>query len=98
MNTQTYLFDNKESIPNGLYVDLMNKLKLDFETAPKKKVPHYLPMNKTDILLAIGQHSINWANRDVVLAQVAKKDLRHLKSFCKSNGIDTKKVNPEWTE
>jgi hypothetical protein len=55
-------------------------------------------MNKTEILLAIGQRSINWANKDVILEKVAKKDLRQLKSFCKKNDIDIKKVNPNWTE
>jgi hypothetical protein len=32
METQSILFDNKESIPDGLYLQLMNALKNDFSS------------------------------------------------------------------
>ena len=31
MNTQSFLFENSSKIPEGIYIELMNKLKLDFE-------------------------------------------------------------------
>jgi hypothetical protein len=32
MNTQTYLFENSDKIPESVYIDLMNSLKKDFDT------------------------------------------------------------------
>ena len=37
METQNYLFSNSKEIPEGLYIELMNKLKIDFESTKKEK-------------------------------------------------------------
>jgi hypothetical protein len=86
MNTQSYLFDVKESIPEGIYLELMNKLKIDFDNPPPKKVKP-VPYKKSELLIIIGQKSITWTNRDIVLSQIAKLNMTQLKSWCKRNNI-----------
>jgi hypothetical protein len=39
MNTQNILFNNADKIPEGVYLQLMNALKLDFEQPPVIKTP-----------------------------------------------------------
>jgi len=95
MNTQSYLFENKETIPDGLYVDLMNKLKLDFDTAPKKKVPYYINMLKSELLINVGQHNRNL--HEDTRTEIVHMDVKQLRKFCKENHLETKKRNPEYT-
>ena len=37
METQNFLYDNSSKIPEGLYIELMNKLKIDFENKESEK-------------------------------------------------------------
>ena len=90
MNTQSYLFDIKESIPEGIYLELMNKLKLDFDNPSQKKVKP-IPYKKNELLMVIGQQSVNWTNRDSVLSQLATFDMTRLKSWCERNNISVNK-------
>jgi isochorismate hydrolase len=66
----------------------MNKLKLDFDTppAPPKKAKQ-IPYKKSELLLIIGQTSINWSNRETVLNQVSTLNMTELKNWCKRNNI-----------
>ena len=43
MNTQSYIFENKEKFSDGVYLELMNKLKLDFDAMPKTPTPRPTP-------------------------------------------------------
>ena len=86
MNTQSYLFEIKESLPDGIYLELMNKLKLDFDNPPQHKVK-MVPYKKNELLMLIGQKSVNWSNRDLILAQVAKYNMVNLKNWCNTNGV-----------
>lgn len=93
MNTQSYLFENKETIPDGLYLDLMNKLKLDFDTKPAPK-PKMKDMNKSEIIFMLGKCSILAPERiDMVWLEryIEVADVKDLRKYCKDNGISCKK-------
>jgi hypothetical protein len=73
METQSILFDNKEKIPNGLYVELMNALKKDF-SAPKNKINK---IEQLEIKLQVAQKlAIEYARKNVEL----ESELECLKS------------------
>ena len=65
----------------------MNKLKLDFDNPPPPKKVKPIPYKKNELLLIIGQKSINWSNRDAVLNQIATLKMTELKIWCKRNNI-----------
>jgi hypothetical protein len=96
MNTQGLLFENSKDIPEGLYLKLMNSLKIDFKEAPKKKFPKKVDMNKSELLLMLG--SKNWANKEEVVSKLALKNYKELKDWCKHNKISIKKDNPKYVE
>jgi len=97
MNTQTYLFDNRETIPNGLYVELMNNLKLDFDAGvpvpvPVPTRPVYRDMNKTEIVFMLGKIycSFPQPTQDLLERHIGTLDLKDLRNICKSENISTK--------
>jgi len=106
MNTQNLLHDRSAEIPEGLYLDLMNKLKLDFDTKnpePKiviitKNLPSRIKCSKADMIQNIIKASVHWEDRDEILLQITKnrvfiKDIEHI---CTSRGIALMKENPRW--
>ena len=101
MNTQSHLFENSDKIPEQLYVELMNKLKMDFE-APRvvvidKLVPSTVVCKKTELVQRIMQKSKTWHDREDVLQKIVTMSHNELKKFCDARAIGTMKPNPKYT-
>jgi hypothetical protein len=106
MNTQEILFKNSAQMPEGLYIDLMKALKIDFEDHQKDKVdkvliitnslPRTISMTKKELILSIIAKSVDWEDRQEVL--LSMNDLRYdqLKELCISRRIATMKLNARW--
>ncbi len=74
MNTQNFLHENSDKIPEGLYIDLMNKLKLDFDKNEKesekitevivinKSVSKMIVMRKEEMIQRLISESFKWNN------------------------------------
>ena len=111
MNTQNLLHERSADIPEGLYIDLMNKLKIDFETKEEKSekqtlivvrpsLPSRIQLTKEAMIKNIIIASINWENREEILLKITKKRLfiDDLKKICDEKGLPTMGVNPRWVE
>jgi hypothetical protein len=111
MNTQSILHENSEKIPEGLYLQLMNTLKLDFDenqnknttevtklVVVDKRIPRYTHMSKRELLQNIVEKSKDWPDRETVLVGILKMSWWELKKFCISRGnLPIMKENPRWT-
>jgi hypothetical protein len=108
MNTQNHLFENSSQIPEQLYVELMNKLKIDFQSNEvkntliviNKNIPRIIVKSKTDMIQEIIRESVNWENREPILLEITRSRvlLSRIQQICKEHGISLKKQNPRWTE
>ena len=107
METQTVLFNNSNQMPEGLYIELMNKLKIDFNdnTKPKrevivihKSVAKTIAMTKIELQQAIIKGSIGWLDREEILLNLPtrKYDYVALKDLCHRRGLPFMKLNPRW--
>ena len=111
MNTQSLLFERSGEIPEGLYVDLMNKLKIDFvnseQERPKtvviilsKSLPRRVLMSKQELVQQIIKASVDWEDREEILCFITKKRIMYseLQELCSARTLPIMKVNPRWAE
>jgi hypothetical protein len=104
MNTQEILFRNSAQIPEGLYVDLMKALKIDFDNKEKvdkvlvlnNSLPRTISMTKKELILSIIAKSVDWEDRQEVLLNVMSLHYHELKELCISRRIATMKLNARW--
>lgn len=110
MNTQSLLFERSGEIPEGLYIELMNKLKTDFvnneQQTPKqtlivilsKNIPKKVVMSKEELIQQIIKESVNWEDRENILCFVTKKRTMYseIKEVCYTRSLPIMKVNPRW--
>jgi len=104
METQNLLFRNSYQIPEGLYVALMNKLKIDFDESKIVKqtnviivnqpLPKKIVLNKADMIEQIIKASINWPDREELLLKIYKMSFKSLKKLCIDNSLPIMKSNP----
>ena len=108
MNTQGLLFERSGEIPEGLYVELMNKLKTDFinnEQQSKtlivilsKNIPKKIVMSKEELIQQIIKKSVDWEDREEVLIKINRMSYWVLKDYCIIRSVPIIKVNPRWIE
>jgi hypothetical protein len=106
--TQSILFENSEKVPEGLYIDLMNSLKKDFETATKKPgrliviinrtIPSRILMTKKELLQSIVNGSRAWPDREAILLKIVTWSYGQLRALCRERNINDMKTNPKWHE
>ena len=108
MNTQNILHDRSSEIPEGLYLELMNKLKIDFDQAQSnntkiliinKSVPKVIARSKHELIIEIVQKSSEWNDCEEVLLKISNKRVMfsEVKKICITHGIKITKQNPRWT-
>ena len=106
MNTQSFLFENSAELPEGLYLQLMNKLKLDFENPPVElkiicidnNVPSTVVIRKKELKENIIKASIDWPDREEILLKLITMSVIDLKALCVKTKLPTMKANPRYTE
>jgi hypothetical protein len=109
METQTLLFSRSSEIPEQLYIELMNKLKIDFEKREKTEnktnilvinrcVPQTVPVKKHELIQAIVVASVNWEDREDILKEITQRIIlmSRVVEICKEHNIPTRKQNPRW--
>ena len=101
METQKYLFEHSAELPEGLYLELMNKLKIDYDNPVTKtvyvyQVARYIPKNKSDLLQMIIDKTINFPDREAILKRIVKMKVIQLIRYCQQNLWDVSKLNPKW--
>jgi hypothetical protein len=104
MNTQEILFKNSAQIPEGLYVDLMKALKIDFDNKEKvdkvliitNSLPRTISMTKKEMILSIIAKSVDWEDRQEVLLSLMSLHYHELKELCMTRRIATMKLNARW--
>ena len=108
MNTVTLLHDRSSEMPEGLYLELMNKLKIDFETnnnnnktqilVINKNIPQYIQRSKQVLIHDIIKKSIEWENREEILLKIVSNRtfMYDIKKICKDHGIHVMCENPNW--
>jgi hypothetical protein len=100
METQRHLFEHSAEIPEGLYLDLMNKLKLDFDKPPtivyRNKLPQWIPMNKSDMLQMIIDKTNDYPDKNNIIKRAIAMRVHTLKRFCLTNDWYTFKKNPKY--
>jgi hypothetical protein len=105
--TQSFLFEHSEELPEGLYIQLMNKLKIDFDKKeteePKltivvidRNIPAYIAIKKKDLIDSLIKKSETFENRTHFIQDLMRKDYTTIKALCKVHQIDTQKENPKW--
>ena len=106
METQRILFENSKDIPEGLYIELMNKLKIDFDKAKTEKsvlvinksVAKHIVCTKKELIEKVITCSVSWEDREDALIKINRMSYWKLKEYCISRGLGIMKVNPRWTE
>jgi len=106
METQRILFENSKQIPEGLYVELMNKLKIDFDNVKTEKsvlvinksIAKQVLSSKRELIEKVITCSINWEDREDALIRINRMSYWDLKAYCISRGLAIMKVNPRWAE
>jgi hypothetical protein len=105
MNTQNLLHERSADIPEGLYIDLMNRLKIDFESEKTKEtkvivinrlLPSRISMTKYELLQQIIKNSVDWADREEILASLPRIAYFKLKELSIVRGLPVMKENPRW--
>ena len=104
MNTQKMLFERSAEMPEGLYLDLMNQLKLDFDNNKVNVIvipttlPKHIVIRKSEMIQNIIRESVNWENREEILLKITGRCMySEVKDLCLSKGLPTMKINPKWT-
>jgi len=106
METQNLLHERSSEIPEGLYIDLMNKLKTDFDQIKNKvtiivinrSIAKTVLASKKELVEAIIKTSVNWPERENVLININRMSYYQLKEFCISRSTPIMKLNPRWSE
>ena len=103
METQSLLFSRSSDVPEGLYVELMNKLKIDFENKSKnvvivinKSIAKTVVSSKKELIENVIKKSINWEDRENVLIKINRMSYYDLKEFCITRQVPIMKINPRW--
>ena len=105
METQNFLYNNSSKIPEGIYIELMNKLKIDFENNEKKtkvivinrKIPKLIMCTKQKLIQDIIKHTINFENREEIMLKITGRIwINEIKQMCKEYKIPTMCINPDW--
>ena len=110
METQNLLHSRSDEMPEGLYIDLMNKLKIDFDQNKAEKntkiviihksIAKTIACTKIELQQKIITASVNWIDREEILLNLptrGRENCYHgLKEFCKRRGLSTMKLNPRW--
>jgi len=103
VETQKYLFEHSAELPEGLYLALMNKLKIDYDNGPVKivyayPIKRYVPMNKADIFQMIIDKTIGYPDRENILKRVVVMTAMQLRRYCRTNSWELIKKNPKFIE
>jgi hypothetical protein len=108
METQTLLFNRSAELPEQLYVELMNKLKIDFDNSAKKTnvlvinrcVPRTIMIKKCELIQTIVRASVNWENREDILQEVthSRITMTRVVEICDQHNIPVRKQNPRWEQ
>ena len=106
MNTLSILSENSEKMQEGLYLELMNGLKLDFDKKKEetklnilvidRNFPRFILMKKKDILEHLIKSSIDFEDREEILLKIIKMSYHDLVKFCKLRNINYMTINPRW--
>lgn len=106
METQNFLYENSSKMPEGLYIELMNKLKIDFETKEpetkikiiviNKKLPKMILCSKEKLLKDIIKYTINFENREEILLNIIGKPYQTIRNICNIYEIPLMCLNPRW--
>jgi len=112
MNTQNLLHDRSSEIPEGLYLELMNKLKIDFDQKQQsegnktkvvilnRSIPCTIARSKQELIVEIVQKSVDWTDREEILLKVSNKRIMfsEVKNIAINHHISTIKQNPRWRQ
>jgi hypothetical protein len=109
METQKYLFEHSAELPEGLYLELMNKLKIDYDNpvAPVVQtvvktvylsISKWVPKNRADFLQMIIDKTVDYPNRDEILKRTVTMQVYQLRRYCQTNSWDVTKLNPKWVQ
>jgi hypothetical protein len=96
MNTQNLLHDRSSEIPEGLYLELMNKLKIDFDQKQQsegnktkvvilnRSIPCTIARSKQELIVDIVKKSVDWVDREEILLKVSNKRVMfcEVKDWC----------------
>ena len=102
METQSVLFSHSSELPEGLYLELMNKLKIDFENKKtciiviNKSIAKTVLSSKKELVENVITRSLNWEDRENVLIKINRMSYWELKEFCITRQIPIMKINPRW--
>ena len=103
MNTQSILYQNSAQIPEGFYLQLMNSIKIDFESEQVTKVivlnrsiPRIVAMSKYELLQQIIKNSSLWTDREEILLKINRLTYHELKELTTSRNLPVMKENPRW--
>ena len=103
MNTQSFLFEHSSELSENLYLELMNKLKLDFDGKQSVKIivvtknpPKFISLTKSQLIKSIIVASVSWEDREDVLKTIITSSFKELKDLCKSRSLTTMKINPSY--
>ena len=101
------LFERSAEMPEGLYIDLMNQLKLDFDKNKEEVlviviptcIPKHIVIRKMEMVQNIIRDSVNWADREEILLKITGRCLySEVKDICLVKGLPTMKINPRWRQ
>ncbi len=104
METQGLLFSRSSDLPEGLYLELMNKLKIDFENKKtcivvvNKSIAKTVLSSKKELVESVITRSLNWEDRENVLIKINRMCYWELKDFCISRQVPIMKTNPRWVK
>jgi hypothetical protein len=112
MNTQNLLHDRSSEIPEGLYLELMNKLKIDFDQKQQsegnktkvvilnRSIPCTIARSKQELIVEIVKNSVDWVDREEILLKVSNKRVMfcEIKNIAITHHISTRKQNPRWRQ
>ena len=109
MDTASLLFNRSKEIPEGLYLELMNKLKIDFDKnlsannvkikiiVINKNIPKYIQCTKQKLIHDIIKRSIDFDNREEILLKITGRiSFPEIKVICRFYFIPTVCINPRW--
>jgi len=104
--TQSFLFEHSAELPEGLYIELMNKLKIDFDKKETEQqvsvvvIDRNIPVNiankKKDLIDLLIKKSETFENRTQFIQDLMRKSYYEIKALCNVHNIDTFKENPKW--
>ena len=91
-------------MPEGLYLQLMNSLKIDFDKPAQqtriivlnRSIPRIISMNKYELLQQVIVNSKTWVDREEILMKINRMMYHELKKFSVSRNLPVAKENPRW--